>query len=112
VLIESALKEKPGLLHSDYNLGRAEMLLGNDTAAAQLLGGPLLRLALIPKSFGRPGISSGSLPSLHRMEDAQKAMATFQKLKDEDAENSQKALKRYEAQQNSNVARPPPPQNP
>src|SRR5467141_5027919 len=32
VLIESALKEKPDLLHSDYNLGRAEMLLGNDAA--------------------------------------------------------------------------------
>ncbi|PYU66049.1 MAG: hypothetical protein DMG56_01395, partial [Acidobacteria bacterium] len=32
-LIEAALKEQPGLLHSDYHLGRAEMLLGNDAAA-------------------------------------------------------------------------------
>src|SRR5229473_5206418 len=36
-LIEAALREKPGLLHVDYNLGRAEMLLGNDAAAAQRL---------------------------------------------------------------------------
>jgi len=47
------------------------------------------------------------------MEDAQKAIATFQKLKDEDAENSQKALKRYEAQQNPSASQPPPsPENP
>jgi len=47
------------------------------------------------------------------MEEAQKAMATFQKLKDEAAENSQKALKRYEVQQNSIPAQPPSsPQNP
>jgi hypothetical protein len=47
------------------------------------------------------------------MEDAQRAMAAFQKLKDEESENSQKILKRYEAQQNSISAQPPPPaQNP
>jgi hypothetical protein len=47
------------------------------------------------------------------MEDAQKAMATFQKLKDEDAESSQKALKRYQVQQNPNSSQPTPnPQNP
>jgi hypothetical protein len=42
------------------------------------------------------------------MDDAQKAMATFQKLKDEEAENSQKKLKRYEVQQNPNSSQPPP----
>jgi len=40
-------------------------------------------------------------------------MAVFQKLKEEEAENSQKALKRYEVQQNPNSAqRPPSPENP
>jgi len=113
VLIESALKEKPGLLHSDYNLGRAEMLLGNDTAAAQLLGRATSAAGSDPEVIRQAWYQLGIVyRHLHRMEDAQKAMATFQKLKDEDAENSQKALKRYEAQQNSNVARPPPPQNP
>jgi hypothetical protein len=48
-----------------------------------------------------------------RIGDAQKAMATFQKLKDEESDDSQKALKRYEAQRNPNSAQPPPaPQNP
>jgi hypothetical protein len=44
---------------------------------------------------------------LRRTEDAQKAMATFQKLKEEQAESAQKALKRYEVQQNPNLAQPP-----
>jgi tetratricopeptide (TPR) repeat protein len=113
-LIEAALRVRPDLQHSDYNLGRAEMLLGNDAAAAQ--------------HFERATTAAGSDPDiveqswyqlgivyrrLHRMEEAQKAMAAFQKLKDEEAENSAKALKRYQAQQNSNSAQPPPaPQNP
>jgi hypothetical protein len=33
-LTEAARREKPGLVHVDYNLGCAEMLLGNDPAAA------------------------------------------------------------------------------
>jgi hypothetical protein len=40
-------------------------------------------------------------------------MATFQKLKDEEAENSQKALKRFQVQQNPAAAQSPSsPQNP
>ena len=34
-LIEAAMKLRPGLRHADYNLGRAEMLLGNDQAALE-----------------------------------------------------------------------------
>ena len=115
VLIESALKEKPGLLHSDYNLGRAEMLLGNDAPAARLLERATSAPGSDPEVIQQAWYQLGIVyRHLHRMEDAQKAMATFQKLKDEDAENSQKALKRYEAQQQgSNAAQPPPPaQNP
>jgi len=113
-LIEGALRVKPDLQHSDYNLGRAEMLLGNDAAAARHLERATTAAGsdheVIEQSWYQLGII---YRRLHRMEDAQKAMATFQKLKDEGAENSQKALKRYEAQQNSNVAQPPPPpQNP
>src|SRR5713226_3410630 len=36
-LIEASLKAKPGMLHADYNLGRAEMLLGDYVAAARHL---------------------------------------------------------------------------
>jgi tetratricopeptide (TPR) repeat protein len=113
-LIETALRVRPDLQHSDYNLGRAEMLLGNDSAAAQ--------------HFERATSAAGSDPDvveqswyqlgivyrrLHRIDEAQKAMAAFQKLKDEEADNSAKALKRYQAQQNSNSAQPPPaPENP
>jgi tetratricopeptide (TPR) repeat protein len=114
VLIESALKEKPGLLHSDYNLGRAEMLLGNDGAAARLLERATSAAGSDPAVIEQAWYQLGIVyRRLHRMEDAQKAIATFQKLKDEDAENSQKALKRYELQQNPNSAQPPSsPQNP
>jgi tetratricopeptide (TPR) repeat protein len=114
VLIEASLKEKPGLLHSDYNLGRAEMLLGSDAAAAQLLERATSAPGSDPEVIQQAWYQLGIVyRRLHRMEDAQKAMVTFQKLKDEEAENSQKALKRYEAQQNPNATQPPPsPQNP
>ncbi len=114
-LIEAALRAKPGLLHSDYNLGRAEMLLGNDAAAAQRLERATSASGSDPEVIQQAWYQLGIVyRHLHRMEDAQKAMATFQKLKDDEAENSQKALKRYEAQQrNPNAAQPPhSPENP
>jgi tetratricopeptide (TPR) repeat protein len=113
-LIEAALKEKPGLLHSDYNLGRAEMLLGNDAAAVRHLERATTAAGSDPEVVEQSWYQLGIVyRRLHRMEEAQKAMATFQKLKDQDAENSQKALKRYEAQQSPNSAQPPPsPDNP
>ncbi len=107
-LIEAALREKPHLLHSDYNLGRAEMLLGNDAAAAQRLERATSAPASDPEVIQQAWYQLGIVyRRLHRMEEAQKAMVTFQKLKDEEAENSQKALKRYEVQQNPNSAQPP-----
>jgi tetratricopeptide (TPR) repeat protein len=113
-LIEAALREKPGLLHVDYNLGRAEMLLGNDAAAAQRLERATSAPGSDPEVIGQAWYQLGIVyRRLHRMEDAQKAMATFQKLKDEEAENSQKALKRYQVQQNPNSLQPSPnPQDP
>jgi len=114
VLIESALKEKPDLLHSDYNLGRAEMLLGNNAAAAQHLERATSAPGADPEVIEQAWYQLGIVyRHLHRMEDAQKAMATFQKLKDEESDKAQKTLKRYEAQRNPNSAQPPPsPQNP
>jgi tetratricopeptide (TPR) repeat protein len=113
-LIEAALKEKPGLLHSDYNLGRAEMLLGNDAVAAQRLERAVSAPGSDPEVIEQAWYQLGIVyRHLHRMQDAQKAMATFQKLKDEEGENQQKKLKRYEAQQDPVSAQPPPPaQNP
>jgi len=113
-LIEAALKEKPGLLHSDYNLGRAEMLLGNDGAAARLLERATSAPGSDPEVIQQAWYQLGIVyRRLHRMEDAQRAMATFQSLKAEEAENSQKTLRRYQVQQNPNMAQPPPsPENP
>ena len=113
-LIEAALKEKPGLLHSDYNLGRAEMLLGNAAAAAQLLERATSAPGSDPEVIKQAWYQLGIVyRRLQRMEEAQKAMATFQRLKAEEAENSQKTLRRYQVQQSPNSAQPPPsPENP
>jgi tetratricopeptide (TPR) repeat protein len=113
-LIEAALKEEPDLLHSDYNLGRAEMLLGNDAAAAEHLERATAVPGSDPEVVEQAWYQLGVVyRHLHRMQDAQQAMATFQKLKDTEAENLQNRLKRYEAQQNSDSAQPAPPlQNP
>jgi len=113
-LMEAAMRAKPGLLHADYNLGRAEMLLGNDAAAARHLERATAAAGSDPEVIEQSWYQLGIVyRRLHRMEEAQKAIAMFQKLKDQEAESSQKALKRYEVQQNPNSAQPPPsPQNP
>jgi tetratricopeptide (TPR) repeat protein len=113
-LIEGALRVKPDLRHSDYNLGRAEMLLGDDAAAARDLERATTAAGSDPEVIEQAWYQLGIVyRRLHRMEEAQKAMATFQKLKNAEEENSQKAMKRYEAQQNPDFVQPPPsPQNP
>jgi len=99
-LIEGALRVKPDLQHGEYNLGRAEMLLDNDASAVQhferATSAPGSDPEVIEQAWYQLGIV---YRRLHRMEDAQKAISIFQKMKDADADNSQKALKRYEAQQ-------------
>ena len=113
-LIEAALRVKPDLQHSDYNLGRAEMILGNDAAAAQHFERATTAAGSDPDIIEQSWYQLGIVyRRLHRIAEAQKAMAAFQKLKDQEADNSAKALKRYQAQQNPNSAQPPPaPENP
>jgi tetratricopeptide (TPR) repeat protein len=106
-LIDAALKKKPGLLHSDYNLGRAEMQLGNDAAAAAHFERATSASASDPEIVQQAWYQLGiEYRRLHRMNEAQQAMETFQKLKDEQAANSQKALKRYEEQQANGTQAP------
>jgi tetratricopeptide (TPR) repeat protein len=94
-LIEAALREKPGLIHADYNLGRAQMLLGEDAAAAE----HLQRAATTdsdPDVVEQAWYQLGTVyRRLHRMDEARNAMETFQKLKDEGAKRSQQALENY-----------------
>jgi tetratricopeptide (TPR) repeat protein len=110
-LIEAALRQKPDLLNADYNLGRAEMQIGDDAGAAILL-------ERATKSSSEPEIIQQAwyqlaivLRRLHRLPEAQQAMAVFQKLKEEDAAKSQNSLKKYQSTQDPNAA-PPTPENP
>ena len=105
-LIEQALHEKPGLRHADYNLGRAEMQLGNDTVAAAHFE-RATKTETDPEVLQQSWFQLGIVyRRLHRTPEAQQAMATFQKLKDQEAENSQKQLKKFQVQQGETAAQP------
>jgi tetratricopeptide (TPR) repeat protein len=110
-LIEAAQKEKPDLVHLDYNLGRAEMLLNNDAAAAS-------HFERTVKSDSDPDVIEQAwfqlgtaYRRLHRMEEARNAMATYQQLKDQEAKKSQKALENYR-REHPDAADVPAPQGP
>jgi tetratricopeptide (TPR) repeat protein len=106
-LIEGALRAKPDLQHSDYNLGRAEMLLGNDSPAAQHFERATTAAGSDPEVVEQSWYQLGiAYRRLHRMEEAQKAMATFQKLKNEDAEKSHEQLKKFKTQQDAEIVQP------
>jgi tetratricopeptide (TPR) repeat protein len=112
-LIEAAQREKPGLVHMDYNLGRAEMLLGNDAAAAGHFE-RTVKTDTTPEVVEQAWYQLGTVyRRQHRMDDARSAMATFQKLKDEEADKSQERMKRSVLQGDVNpVDSPPAAQNP
>jgi tetratricopeptide (TPR) repeat protein len=111
-LMEAAQREKPGLVHMDYNLGRAEMLLGNDAAAAEHFE-QTVKTDTTQEVVEQAWYQLGTIyRRQHRMDEARSAMATFQKLKDEEAEKSQERMKRSVLQGDANPASPPEPQNP
>jgi len=106
-LIEAALQEKPGLLHADYNLGRVEKLLGNDAAAVAHLEKATTTDSdpdIVQQAWYQLGLL---YRRLHRPDDAQKALAMFQKLKDASAEASQQSLAKFKSRQNPNAGEPP-----
>jgi tetratricopeptide (TPR) repeat protein len=106
-LIEAAVSEKPDLPHADYNLGRAEKLLGNDATAVAHLERAIASDS-DPEIVEQAWYQLGTLyRRLHRSEDAQKAFAMFQKLKDASAEASQQALAKLKNRQNPNAPEPP-----
>ena len=105
-LIEAALKQKPGLRHSDYNLGRAEMLLGQDESALKHLQ-QATSVETDPEVLQQAWFQLGIVyRRLHRMTEAQQAIATFQRLKNEQAERSQEQLKKFKMQQDPEIAQP------
>ena len=106
-LIEVAIKEKPGLPHADYNLGRAEKLLGNDAAAVTHFEHAVANDS-DPETVEQAWYQLGTLyRRLHRPEDSQKALAMFQKLKEESTEATHQALTKLKNNQNPTAAEPP-----
>jgi tetratricopeptide (TPR) repeat protein len=96
-LIEAALREKSGLVHLDYNLGRAEMLLGNDEAAAGHFE-RVVKTDTDPEIIEQTWYQLGTAyRRLHRMDEAKNAMTTYQQLKDETEKKSRESLQRYQA---------------
>jgi len=107
-LIEAAIQEKPGLLHADYNLGRVEKLLDNDAAAAAHLERATATDS-DPEILQQAWYQLSTLyRRLHRPDDAQKALATFQKLKDAASEASEQSLAKFKSRQNPNAGEAPP----
>jgi tetratricopeptide (TPR) repeat protein len=111
-LIEAAQREKPGLVHLDYNLGRAEMLLGNDAAAA-IHFERAVKIDTDPQITEQAWYQLGTAyRRLHRTEEARNAMAKYQELKDEQAHKSLKSLEDYQAEHPENSVPPSEVQNP
>ena len=111
-LIEAAQKERPNLPNLDYNLGRAEMLLGNDVAAASCLERAVKVADPDPEVIEQAWFQLGTTyRRLHRMDEARNAMNTYQQLKDQEAQKSQKALENYR-QGHPDAADVPAPQGP
>jgi tetratricopeptide (TPR) repeat protein len=107
-LMEAAQREKPGLVHMDYNLGRAEMLLGNDAAAADHFE-RTVKTDTTPEVVEQAWYQLGTIyRRQHRMDEARSAMATFQKLKDEEGEKSQERMKKSVLQGDVSPTNPPP----
>ncbi len=111
-LIEAALKEKPGLIHADYNLGRAEMMMGEDEAAAAHLQKAATEDS-DPEVVEQAWYQLGTIyRRMRRMDDARSAMAMFQKLKDEGAEKSQQRLDKYRVEHPEAAQAPATPPSP
>jgi tetratricopeptide (TPR) repeat protein len=115
-MIEEALKVRPGLSHADYNLGRAEMLLGNDQAAVEHFARATksdLDQTVLEQAWYQLGTV---LRRMHRTQEAQQAFAMFQKFKDAELEGSQKKMKQFQQKKDADTVAPegtdaPPPSN-
>lgn len=112
-LIEAALAQNPRLKQADYYLGRAEMELGNNAASLRALE-RAVSVDSDPETLEQAWYQLGIVyRRMHRMREAEQAMATFQKLKDEEA---QRHLERVEKKRGAEAAQSAPshgsPKNP
>lgn len=108
-LIEGALRQNPAIKNSSYYLGRAEMELGNNAAAVEafnrVISAPDTDPEIIQQAWYQLGVV---YRRLRRIEDAQKAFATFQRLKDEEAQKQQDRLKKKRDASGQNAIPPQP----
>jgi tetratricopeptide (TPR) repeat protein len=105
-MIEAALRLRPGLRHADYNLGRAEMLLGNDQAALEDFERATKADSdqdVLEQAWYQLGTV---LRRLHRTQEAQQAFAMFQKFKDAELEGSQKKMKQFQQKKDADTVAP------
>ena len=105
-LIEEALQVRPELRHGDYNLGRAEALGGQDEAAIKHFEKAATTETdeeVLQQVWFQLGVA---YRRVHRMPEAQQAIANFQKLKNDQAERSQEQLNKLKVQQDPDVAQP------
>ena len=99
-------------MHLDYNLGRAEMLLDNDAAAASHFE-RAVKTDTDPEIIEQTWYQLGTAyRRLHRMDEARSAIARYQQLKDEAAKKSQQALDRYRVDHPTSTNETPATQNP
>jgi tetratricopeptide (TPR) repeat protein len=111
--IEAALQLRPGLKDAAYYLGRAEMHLGNNEAAVEQLKQAVASDAepeIIEQAWYQLSVV---YRRMRRADDSQRALAMFQKLKDEAAEHQQQGLEKKRAAQGLESAPPAdPPKDP
>jgi tetratricopeptide (TPR) repeat protein len=99
-LIEAALRQDPNLKEAYYYLGRAHMQLGNESEALEALKKAVTinsNSEILAQAWYQLAIV---YRRMHRMEEAQQALATFQKLKDQESEHHQKVLEEKLQKQN------------
>jgi Flp pilus assembly protein TadD len=99
-------------VHLDYNLGRCEMLLGDNAAAVNHFKGAVKTdpdPEVIEQSWYQLGTA---YRRLHRMDEARNAIATYQQLKDEGNKKQEKSLEKYRVEHPNAPDAPPASQNP
>jgi len=111
-LIEAAQRVKPGMVHINYNQGRADMLTGDTEEAARQFELAIKRDSdpeVVTQAWYQLGTA---YRRLHRMDEARTAMATYQQLKDAEAQRSQEHLKQLRVDQtNDTETKTPDPPN-
>jgi tetratricopeptide (TPR) repeat protein len=93
-LIETALRQDPNLKEAYYYLGRSQMQLGKESEALETLK-KAVAINSDPDILAQAWYQLAIVyRRLHRMEEAKQALATFQKLKEQESERHQQALEK------------------